>query len=298
MSVFFEVIFPVLLIFSTGYVFQKWKRLDIKSISSVAIFILMPVLVFKTFLEVELNGQYLLIVAFLFLLLFIIIFINKIYSKVMKYPSSVESGLILPTAFMNAGNYGAPIVLFAFGEKGFAYAVIILAIQAFIMNFFGIYYAARGTAGIAAALKTVFKMPATYAVLSALLFRFFNISIPENLWGAINLISNASIPTVMLVLGMQLAEIKLKGFDWGKVSYGLLLRLIISPIIAAGILSLFPIDPLLKNVLIISAAMPAAATTTIYAVQFETEPELVSSITFVTTILSVFTLTNLLIIIT
>jgi predicted permease len=296
MDIFIQVVFPVLLIFLTGYMIQKTARLDIKTISTIAIYILTPCLVFRTFYRAELDIQYVMMVLFAALLLFFLILINKIYARIRNYPASVESGLILGTAFMNSGNYGAPIILFAYGEAGFAYSVSFLVLQAIIMNFFGVYYAARGAYGIGKAMETVFKMPATYAVILALIFQGINVEVPANLFSAIDLIAGATIPIVMIVLGMQLAEIKMRQFQWGKVWYGVIVRIIASPLIALALIQFIPMEPLLQKVLIVSAAMPSAATTTMYAVQFDAEPDLVSSITLVTTLVSIFTITMLLVI--
>ncbi|MFC7062161.1 NAD(P)-dependent oxidoreductase [Halobacillus seohaensis] len=115
MTVFIQVVLPVLLIFAAGYLIQKLAKLDIKSVSTIALYVMLPCLVFKTFYEAELNGEYLMMLVFSILLLISILVINKIVSKVRNYDSSTESGLILSTAFMNSGNYGAPIILFAFG---------------------------------------------------------------------------------------------------------------------------------------------------------------------------------------
>ncbi|MFC0557434.1 AEC family transporter [Halalkalibacter alkalisediminis] len=216
------------------------------------------------------------------------------YAKIKNYSQSIESGMILSTAFMNSGNYGAPIILFAYGEIGFAYSVSFLVLQAIIMNFFGVYYAARGKAGIGVALKSVFEMPATYAVLVALVLKSLNWDIPNNLFLTIDIIAEATVPTVMVILGMQLAQIKWDKFNWGYITYGVFVRLIISPIIALAIVMMFPFDPLLAKVLIVSAAMPSAATIVMYAVQFNSEPKLVSSITLITTLVSIFTITLLL----
>jgi predicted permease len=234
-------------------------------------------------------------VFFAALLLFSLLIINKIYARLRKYPQSVESGLILGTAFMNSGNYGAPIILFAYGELGFAYSISFLVLQAIIMNFFGVYYAARGAYGIGKALETVLKMPATYAVLIALALQGLDIEMPSNIFSAIDLVAEATIPIVMIVLGMQLAEIKLRQFQWGKIWYGVAVRMVASPLIAFGLIQFIPMEPLLQKVLIVSAAMPSAATTTMYAVQFDAEPDLVSSITLITTLVSIFTITILLI---
>lgn len=294
MTIFFQVVLPVILVFAIGYVVQLWKKIDIRSISTVAIYVMTPCLVFRTFYLADLDMQYLYMVIFSAVLLIVIIIINMIYSRVKKYPQEIESGLILSTAFMNSGNYGAPIILFAYGTVGFEYSVSFMVLQAIIMNFFGVYYAARGKASIGVAVRSVFGMPATYAVIVALLLKVFQVEIPVNLFQTIDIVADATIPTVMLILGMQLANIKWTNFEWGHISYGVVVRLIISPIIAYFITLMFPFDPLLAKVLIVSAAMPSAATIVLYAVQFNAKPKLVSAITLMTTLISIFTITILL----
>ncbi|MFV8830327.1 AEC family transporter [Alkalihalobacterium sp. APHAB7] len=294
MTIFFEVVLPVLLVFLIGFLVQKWRKIKIAAVSEVAIYIMTPCLVFRTFYTAELDLQYFYMVIFSVLLLFSLILINKVYSFLMKYPQSTEGGLILSTAFMNSGNYGAPIILFAYGEAGFDYSVTFLVLQAIVMNFFGVYYAARGNEGIKIAMKAVFLMPATYAVIIALLAKALNVPVPNNLMATVHIIAEATVPTVMIILGMQLALIELGNFEWGKITYGTVVRLILSPLIAYAITLILPIDPLLTKVLIVSAAMPSAATIVMYAVQFDSEPKLVSSITLVTTLFSILTITLLL----
>ncbi|SES30367.1 AEC family transporter [Salipaludibacillus aurantiacus] len=296
MTIFISVVLPVLLVFLIGYVVQIWRRVDIKPVSTVAIYILTPALVFETFYKAEMNMQYVYMIVFALGLLFALIIINKLYAWKMKYNSSTEGGLILSTAFMNSGNYGAPIILFAYGQEGFAYAVSFMVLQSVIMNFFGVYYAARGVSGVKTALQVLLRMPVTYAVILAVILKLLNVTVPANLMQPVELISQAAIPTVMLILGMQLAQIKWTGFEWGKVSYGVIVRLLLSPLIAWGITLILPLDPLLAKVLIVASAMPSAATIVMYAVEFDAKPKLVSSITLITTLLSVLTLTLLLVI--
>ncbi|MCA0985241.1 AEC family transporter [Halobacillus yeomjeoni] len=290
MAIFFQVVLPVILVFFAGFVLQKVLKLEIKSISTVALYIMLPCLVFETFYDATFDRDYLMMVVFSILLLFAIVLINKVAAKLLNYDTPTESGLILSTAFMNAGNYGAPIVLFAFGEEGFVYSVSFLVLQQIVMNFFGVYYAAKGSAGISMAVKTVLKMPPTHAVWLALLFKYMNVPISENLMSSIQLVGNATIPTVMVLLGMQLANITVKNLSWDKISYAASLRLIGSPLIAWGLTVILPMGDMMANVLIISAAMPSAATTTMYAVQFDSKPDLVSSITLITTVLSIITI--------
>ncbi|MDE5415554.1 MAG: AEC family transporter [Bacillaceae bacterium] len=295
MTIFVNVVLPAILIFLSGFVVQRWKKMDLKSISTLAVYILTPALVFRTFYDVQLDQQYVFITVFSLILLFVLIIINKVYAKFRKYPRDVESGLILSTAFMNAGNYGAPIILFAYGETGFAYAVSFMVLQSVIMNFFGVYYAASGQLGFRAAIKTISAMPLTYAMIIAILFNLFNIPLSANLYSAVDLVGQATIPVVMLILGMQLAELKVdKVINKERLIYGTTVRMFVSPLIAFIFVMLFPVDPLLAKVLIVLTAMPTAVTTTMYALQFNTTPKLVSSIALVTTLVSVVTISILL----
>ncbi|MBB5173600.1 AEC family transporter [Texcoconibacillus texcoconensis] len=295
MSVLIEVVLPVIFVFVIGYVIQRWRQMELRSISSLAIYVLVPCLILTTFQETEMNMDLLYMVIFSIVFFLVLLLINKGYARIRKLPPNTESGLILATAFMNSGNYGVPVILFAFGNTGFAYAVIFMVIQTLMMSVLGIYYAAKGSTGIRTALYTLLKMPATYATMIAILLNILNIKIPSSLYQPIELISEAAIPVVMVLLGMQLANIKLNEAPWSHITYAVLLRLVVSPIIAFILTSFMPISTMMQQVLIIATAMPAAATTTMYAVQFDAEPKLVSSITLVSTLLSVISITVLLI---
>jgi malate permease and related proteins len=294
MHIFFQVVLPVLLIFGAGFAIQKWKQVDIKPVSVVALYVATPALVFQTFYDAEIDSQYLFMIIFSFALLALLILFNKMVAKTAGKSEKKETGWILSTAFMNAGNYGAPIILFAYGQEGFAYAVSFMVIQAIIMNVFGIYYAAKGYAGARYAIKSILTMPVTYALLLAVLFQATPLTMPESLTGSIDIVAASAIPIVMIILGMQLANMKLGHFDWPSVSYGVAVRLFVSPLLAYGLTLMMPMDPLLAKVLIVSAATPSAATIVMMAVQFDNQPRYISSVTLVSTLLSVITITVLL----
>src|SRR5699024_5476282 len=102
----------------------------------------------------------------------------------------------------------------------------------------------------------------------------------------IDIIADAAIPTIMVTLGMQLANMTIKKVDWKKLSTALSLKLVASPVIAALIVFAMPIDEFIKQIMIILAATPTAANTTMYAIQFQVEPQNVSSATLLSTVLS------------
>lgn len=294
MGLFFTVILPIIAVFVVGFILQRVKQLNIKSISSLSIYILTPALVFSSLYKADFNASYMTILIYMFSLFYAMVLLNKLIAKIFKWDKKVESASILATGFMNSGNYGLPVVLFSLGEKALPYAIFIMVIQSLQNNFFGVYFASRSTSGIGRSIKKVFKMPTTYAAIFAFIFQYFKISIPESIMSTTSMVGDAAIPVMMIMLGMQLGSVISKKPNWHVVISGVVLKMIIAPIIAVIFVMFVGMDPLVGTVLIIISAMPTAATTTMYAIEFDTEPELVSMITLISTLLSIITLSILL----
>ncbi|PID25438.1 AEC family transporter [Sporosarcina sp. P7] len=294
MGLFFTVILPIISVFAVGFILQRVKDLHIKSISSLSIYILTPALVFTSLYQADFNASYMTILIYMFSLFYAMVLLNKIIAKIFKWDKKIESASILATGFMNSGNYGLPVVLFSLGEKALPYAIFIMVIQSLQNNFFGVYFASRSTSGIGRSIKMVFKMPTTYAAIFAFLFQYFKISVPESIMSATSMVGDAAIPVMMIMLGMQLGTVISKKPNWQVVISGVALKMVVAPVLAFVFVLFVGVDPLVGTVLIIISAMPTAATTTMYAIEFDTEPELVSMITLFSTLLSIITLSILL----
>lgn len=289
----FLVILPVLIVFLIGYIGQRVIGFNIKNISTVSLYLMSPFLAFRTFYTTALTMDYLYICLFAICLVIALFLITWIWSHFLRAERSELSAMMLGAVFMNSGNYGAPVVLFALGSPGFHIAVIIMVLHSLFMNSLGIFFAAiggKGQATVKQALRNVFRMPVLYACIIGIMLQLMNVHVPTSIMNGVDLVADASIPVVMLVLGMQLATIKKTRVKYRFVSSVSFIRIIISPLIAAVILWFMPVSDLIKSVLIIQAAMPAAANTTMLALQFDTEPDLVSFTTFVTTMISIFSI--------
>jgi predicted permease len=297
---FIIVVLPAFLILAIGYIGQKKLKIDRKSVSTTALYLMSPFLAFRTFYTNKLSIEYLYIVLFCLTLCVTLLGLILFIGKVKKLQQPKVSAMVLSGVFMNSGNFGAPIILFAFGSVGFDYAVIMMVIQSLLMNTIGLYYAAKGskeTNNIKESLMKVVKMPVIYGAALGLVFQVSGLIVPNFVIQAVELIADAAIPTVMLVLGMQLATLNRENMKIADVTSIVMIRIFVSPVLAYLIVTMFSIEGLLAKILIFSAAMPTAANTTMYALQFETEPEFVSSSTFITTILSIITVPIMLMIV-
>ncbi|MGE7217205.1 AEC family transporter [Priestia koreensis] len=290
---FLKVLLPVFAIFVLGYVGQKKIGFDPKTISTMALYLLTPVLVFQTFYNAVFDRTYLYMTLYTFGLCFALILIVYVIGYVRGYNKVETCGMILASVFMNNGNYGTPVVLMLFGAVGLHYAIVLMVIQQMVMCTVGVYYAAKGSPdadGIRSAVRAVYRMPIVYGAIFGVLFQYAHIPLSNSVKEAVNLVANAAIPTVMIVLGMQLANISLRNLAKSKLSLSLLVKLLVSPLVAYVLTLFLPVDPMVKQIMIITAAMPTAANTTMYALQYNTDPDFVSSATLVSTSLSLATL--------
>lgn len=259
----------------------------------MALYLMSPVLVFRTFYTTEFKLEFVYTVVYTFGLCTALILVVYLISFLKKYSMSETCGMILASSFMNNGNYGTPVVFLLFGAVGLDYAIVLMVVQQLLMCTVGVYYAAKGSPegnGVRSAINAVKRMPIVYGAMAGFVFQYIHIPLSAPVLSAVDLVADATIPTIMLTLGMQLANISIKQIEKSKISISLILKLAISPFIAYFITLFLPVDEMVKQIMIVMAAMPTAANTTMYALQFNTEPDFVSSATFISTTLSLATL--------
>ncbi|ENQ9296633.1 AEC family transporter [Listeria monocytogenes] len=290
---FLLILLPVFGIFAIGFVGQKTLKFDIPNLSKLTLYLMSPFLAFNTFYTNPLTIDYAYLAIYIFALCLSLILLVSLISFLLGYNLQDRCALILASAFMNNGNYGTPVVLLVFGAVGLDIAVVLMVLQQLAMSTIGIYFAAKGSKdanGMKTVMKRVVRMPIAYGALLGLALQLLHVSLPSALMTCVKLVGDAAIPTIMIVLGMQLAVISFRRIELTKVGIALVLKLLIAPTIAFGLTLILPVDEMTKQIMILLAAMPTAANTTLMAVQFDTKPDLVSSATFISTVLSIITL--------
>lgn len=286
-----SIMLPIFFVFGVGYVAQLFLKLNTAIISKLTLYILIPFLVFRTFYSQTINGSFIYFMIFLLGLCFLSIVSITIFSKLKRYSEEERCGLILSSSFMNNGNYGTPLVLFLFGEEGMKTAIVLMVLQQLLMSTLGVYYAAKGNAsslGGLDAVRHVLRMPMIYGALLGTLLNALNLPLGSLMKG-VDFIADAAIPVIMIALGMQLANMTINKVNWEMLSFSVIMRLIVSPIMALLIVWYLPVDELSKQIMVIIAATPTAANTTMYAIQFQVQENNVSAATLISTVLSLLT---------
>jgi predicted permease len=194
---------------------------------------------------------------------------------------------------MNSGNFGLSLTSFALGEVGLAWATIYFVTSSMMTNSLGVYVTSVGKRTPQQALLGLLRVPAVYAIPVALLVRISDITLPLPITRPIELLGRATVPSMLILLGMQISRSGLPKHP--KLLLGSsALRLVISPLIAWLIAPLFNLTGMAFQAGIIETATPTAVLTMVIATEFDVEPEFVTSAVMITTILSPLTLTPLL----
>ena len=293
-ALFFNNLLPILLVALIGFILAKVLKINPRPVSQVIFYIFSPVLVFKLITQSQLSNQDILrTLIFTMLLMVCVGALTWLLGSIFHFDRQTLAAVLITAMFMNSGNYGLPLTSFAFGETALAYASVFFVVNAMFTNTLGIVIASSGTMSISAAIKGLLKFPAIYALALGILFLQFSWKLPSGVDRTVTLLSNAAIPSMLVLLGMQLVNIKMDGHVRPLiVTSGM--RLLIAPLIAFGLSRLFGMTGASYQAVVIEAAMPVAVTTTILATEFDAEPTFVTTAVLVTTLLSPLTLTPLL----
>ena len=119
------------------------------------------------------------------------------------------------------------------------------------------------------------------------------IAVPLAVMRPMGLLSEAALPMMILVLGMQLERASLPDRPVLVAAAAVGLSLVVAPLVALALASLLGLSGPGRQAGVVLASMPVAVVTTILALEFELSPAFVTSAVFVSTFLSPLTLTPL-----
>ncbi|MBW8010125.1 MAG: AEC family transporter [Chloroflexi bacterium] len=295
LAIFFDNILPIFLTAGTGFFLGKIFDIDLRSLSRVVFYIFSPSLVFRLITSNKIsNTDFGRIMAFMFVCTVAIGAVTLLVGRLLKFDRRLMAAILLPVLIANTGNYGLSVSEFAFGELGLAYASIAYVTMGTMAYTLGVIVASMGTTTLKQAVVRLFKFPIVYALGVAFLVNYSDWTLPIPIDRTINLLSNAAIPAMLIVLGMQLKRI-----EWGKYTLAILfanlMRLVASPLIAIGLSSvIFNHQDVSRQTSILEVSMPSAVMTIILATEFDVEPAFVTTIVTTTTLFSPLTLTPLL----
>jgi predicted permease len=291
---FLNNLLPIFLAAGAGYLLSRYSQANPRTFSQAVFYIFSPCLVFTLLTTSQLSdGAIVNTMLSTGIEILLIGLITWLVGKALRISRREMAAVVLVAMFMNSGNYGLPVVLFAFGDTALSYASLFFVTNAILAYSLGVVIISMGSASFSQAVKNLLKVPLVYALGVALFFMRTGWEIPQFVSRTVTLLGNASIPGMLVLLGMQLHKANWAGK--GKpLAVATVMRLLVAPVLMLLLARVFAISGPARQASVLQAGMPTAVLTTMLATEFEVEPALVTATVFLTTLLSPITLTPLL----
>lgn len=295
MDIFFTLLtnlIPLYVLIGIGWLAGRFFEVDRNTLANLAIFIMLPIVVFGFVLKLDFQASYFLLpiviyavqasigLAFLWLG-------RKIYD-------GAEANILAMAASMgNTGYFGLPLVLLIFPPEQVAIYIFAMMGGSVYEATIGYYIAARGRFDVRTSLIKLAKFPTLYAIVLAFIVRSLEINMPVQFdlyWGYFK---GAYVLIGMMIIGAALAKVKnlvvgprflSLAFAGKFVAWPALVLLFTA--LDQSVFGLF--EPEIHKLLLIMALVPTAANVAAFASQLDLVPEKAATTILFSTIFALF----------
>ncbi len=293
-DIFLNNLLPIFLATGAGFLLGRTVPVEPRTLSRILFYVFSPSLVFNLLLESPLEaGEAFGVLGLFAVHLPLLALLTWGVGRILKLGRRLRIAMLLTTLFMNAGNFGLSLNLFAFGEASLAYASLIFVAMGALTYTAGVVIASSGELKIWPAIFNLRRIPTLYALGLGVVFLSMGWTVPLPVDRTIRLLAEGAIPGMLVLLGLQLQRSAWDGRRSALTAVALL-RLVVSPLLALALSQLFGLTGLARQTGILDTGLPTAVSTTVLATEFDLEPVFVTSTVLLTTLLSPLTLTPLL----
>jgi len=303
---------PFFILFSLlgiGYAFGKagWLTPAMnEGICNILVNIAMPALLISSIIELNIEGKTLGQFTFMALLSTGLFFLYALlvlpYMKLTHTPKEKRGMLQLSMFSSNNGFMGFPVTLAFFGQKGLLLMVANNFVMCVIFWTFGVYVLKRSKrlAENAASqpkntIGDFFRQILNPNVVSIIIgmsigFTGLDSFLPEAVRSLLSILAGLATPLSMLYIGVTLSGSQLMSLFRNRlVVSASITRAVVFFAVTAGILAFLPIEPLMKQICLLTVALPSASAIPAMTAMYGTGKEDATKIVVFSTLLSLIT---------
>jgi malate permease and related proteins len=281
-----EIVAPVFLLAGIGF---AWVKLGfeyrIQFVTQLAMTLSVPCLIFVSLMNTQIDPAALTALSLATVVA---------YGGVTLVAAAIVWGMglnrrtyLAPLIFGNTGNLGLPLALFAFGDAGLSYAVVVFAVMAIWSFTFGIWLVAG-----AGSFGKVVREPLVWGTLLGALFLVQGWQTPKFMTNTLTLLGQMAIPMMLITLGVAVARLTPGGVGRAIVLSAIKLVICVAIAWTAGVY--FELDRTALGVLVLQVATPVAVTSYLLAEKYGADAQSVAGLVVVSTLMSVAALPILL----
>jgi predicted permease len=274
----FAVIAPILICAGLGYGWVR-KGIDypVDFVTRLVMNIGAPCLILSSFNNAGIDiGKMAEVSAAALVILLVMLVLGGLLIRLMRLKVSTFLPSLL---FPNIGNMGLPLCLFAFGQTGLALGLTVFLVIFTLQMSLGILLTAgRGDP------RELLKQPVLWATVIAVTLVATGESLPEWLDNTTSILGGATIPLMLITLGVSLAQLKVA--EWKHSLLFSLIRVLGGFGLAVLVAGLFGLQGVDRGVLILQSSMPVAVFNYLLALRYQREPGEVAGMVVLSTLLA------------
>lgn len=267
------------------------KEEDVETLNNIVINIALPCMIFNALYNADVSLLPRLSILTVYILITSLIVGILTYSllKILGWDSKKIWSFMVVVVLGNTGFLGYPITQGIFGNAGLIRAVFcdVSTSITFVVLSFILILIFGGT--MKTAIKKIITFMPLWAIILGIIFNIFSIPITPVGLTVVSYLAGATIPLIMISLGLSLNIRGLKN-HLKEVSLASVIKLVIYPLIALGVLSLLHITGFNHTIGFIEATMSSAMLGLVIAITYKLDWELTSDCIFTTTLFSLVTI--------
>jgi predicted permease len=274
-----EIVAPVFLLAGIGFV---WVKLGLEYrnqfVTRMAMNLAMPCLIFVSLMQTTIEPSALATLSFATIAVYATVAVAS--ALFVRVTGLNRRTYLAPFLIGNTGNLGLPLALFAFGETGLGYAVVVFAISTIWAFTYGIYLISGHSS-----LLRVLREPLVISSLLGALFLWQGWETPQVVTNTLSLIGQMAIPMMLITLGVAVARLKPGGI--GRAVWVALAKLVLCFVTAWLVAGLFDLNSVAFGVLVLQISTPVAVSSYLMAEKYGADSEAVAALVMVSTLMSV-----------
>lgn len=274
-----EITAPVFILAAVGFAWVKAGfEYRVEFVTRLAMTLSVPCLIFTALMKTQIEPQALTTLSLAAVVAYGVVSLAA--WLLVKLTRLDMRTFLAPIIFGNTGNLGLPLAMFAFGEVGLGYAVVVFAVMAIWSFTFGVWLVAGG-----GSLSKVIKEPLVGATMLGGLFLWQGWQTPVFLTNALQLIGQMAIPIMLITLGVAVA--RMTPGHVGRAIWISALKLALCFGLTWGVGVWFALDKTAFAVLVLQLSTPVAVTSYLLAEKYGADAESVAGLVVVSTVMSV-----------
>lgn len=305
-SILWNDILPLFVFIGAGWFLDSKFKIDISTYSKLTILVVLPCFIFYSLYGYRGSGMEMAAVAAAVLLLLVQFLLSGGVGRLLHLQKGKFDEFRAVSTFSNSGHIGAALIMLIYSHPPFAEGnghpylaealgtmAVLMIVMNMAVNVFGAALIRSRGASAADVLKYLFRMPALYAAILAVLVRMAGIPLEHSfLWPVLQHFNGAFIVLITVTIGLELHRSRLampKAADFLSGA----LKLLLAPFLAFCLTIGFSdfLSPVAKQVFFLYSAIPSSMALIIYSVEYKNHPDFVTRSVLFNTVAGAVTVT-------